>query len=95
MVLKEKFVVTVKIKELNCKWATRKEQGRNKRNNITGIEALMTKQYRWQLKMKLEKRCVRCGKDKDGTSKLYCINCTIKVREHQRIYIKAKKVFAY
>ena len=76
----------------NCKWATRKEQGRNKRNNVTGTSALITRQRRWQLKMKTENRCITCGKNRDATNKQYCINCTIKVRKSQRRYIKAKKI---
>ena len=76
----------------NCRWATRLEQGRNKRNNVIGINALMTRQRRWQVKMKADNRCTMCGNNRNGTNKSYCINCTIKVREYQRVYVKAKKI---
>ena len=46
----------------------------------------MTRQQKWQIKMKSEGRCVKCGKPVEG-SKLFCLTHLIYMRE-----IEAKKL---
>ena len=50
----------------------------------------MTRQQKWQLKMKSEGRCVKCGKPVEG-SKVFCLTHLVYMRDLEAKKLGCKK----